>query len=238
VNLDAYGIQIKIDPTKPPKEAKTLVWMRDARATLRRLIGACKKGFNKSGKGEQGMAAADADTLFWTFCHRDCLVMFMWIAWERGQRLPAHCSTILPEEQAVDVGVVKQTPSPKKNAQGHGDEFHSMKQSLVMGVQQTNELLHLFKQSQSTAGTSASARDVKVEPVLPCLEHQMIARDLMPFYPSIYLALGARSFKALAQLTCTEVHDTLLHKTEMPLIQRKACVEMCRAARQLFSISD
>jgi hypothetical protein len=160
VDLSVYDIKIVIDASKPPKLPKSVVWMRESRQKLRRLMTVCSKNFNKSGSGQQGIAAVDADTLFWVFCHRDILVMFMWLAWQRGHNLPAHCTIILPEDEMIDIGVKRHVPeSPKRggSSQSYNAEFQSLKQSLTMHVQQSAELLHIMKQP-STPGSSISAK--------------------------------------------------------------------------------
>lgn len=58
----------------------------------------------KTGRGEMGHDGADADTVFFTYCRGDLLVMFMWLHWGRGNNVPAHCTAVLDEELRVDIG--------------------------------------------------------------------------------------------------------------------------------------
>jgi hypothetical protein len=119
--MSAYNFSVTVDPSVPPKERKSLVWFRDTKQELRRLMGgksvfnlftilhvccaACMTGFvKKTGNGHGGPAGEDADTQFYNYCHKDPLVMFMWIHWERGTNVPAHCSATLEEGHRMDIG--------------------------------------------------------------------------------------------------------------------------------------
>lgn len=236
VNLAPYAVKITIDPTKPPAQPKSVVWMRDTRQKLRRLISACTKGFNLSGRNMQGLANVDADTTFWVFCHGDTLVMFMWLAWSRGQGLPAHCTAALPSGESLDIGVTRpsQAPTSPQKAGRISDEFTFLRRSIQAGQEQTAVLLDLLKSPTSASDTSSqSTSSIPLLPPLPCLEHALIERGLRDFYPHMYRALGVRSLTSYASLTQAEVRDTLLNKTDLPLLQRKAFVELCAHAQQL-----
>jgi hypothetical protein len=51
-----------------------------------------------------GVGGEDEDTKFFTFCHGDPLVLFMWHHWDRGRAVPAHCTTLLDEDASLDIG--------------------------------------------------------------------------------------------------------------------------------------
>jgi hypothetical protein len=236
VNLSPYGVQIAIDPSKPPQQPKSVVWMRDTRQKLRRLMSACTKGFNVSGSNLQGVANADGDTSFWIFCHCDTLVMFMWLAWSRGHGLPAHCSAALPPSESLDIGIARscQAPTSPQKAGRISEEFTFLRRSIQAGQEQTAVLLDLLKSPTSASDTSSlTTSSIPVVAPMPCLEHALIERGLLDFYPHMYRALGVRSLTSFASLTEAEVCDTLVHKTELPLLQRKAFVALCAHAKQL-----
>ena len=53
VSLAPYNVQVTVDPSVPPNPPKSLAWLRDARADLRRIMAACTTGFAyKTGKGQ------------------------------------------------------------------------------------------------------------------------------------------------------------------------------------------
>jgi hypothetical protein len=239
VNLAPYAVRIQIDASKPPAQPKSVVWMRDVRQKLRRLISACTKGFNVSGSNQQGLANVDADTRFWVFCHGDTLVMFMWLAWCRGQGLPAHCTIALPPQDQMDVGVggrrLLQSPASPSKSSRMNEDLQFFKRQLEAGQQQTAALLDILKSPPASASdtSSVTTSSVAVPPPLDCLQHALVARNLTDYYPCMYRALGVRSLTSYACLTVDEVKETLSNKTEMPLLQRKQFAEVCEYAHKI-----
>jgi hypothetical protein len=79
---------------------------------------ACQTGFvNKTGGHEGGAAGEDADTKFAKWCHRDPVVLFMWLHWGRGQNVPAHCTAMLAPGSGMDIGVAAGQPPPPAHKQ-------------------------------------------------------------------------------------------------------------------------
>jgi hypothetical protein len=136
VNLSPYlgNGSVIIDPSKPPRPPKNLVWFREQRRYLRVVMAACMVQFaKKTGEGERGSDNSDIDTRFYKFCHGDMLLMFMWLHWGRGEQVPSHCSALLDEDMSFDTGQHKVNASPctpprssgKKNGDVGGDMFLS-----------------------------------------------------------------------------------------------------------------
>jgi hypothetical protein len=116
VNLSPYvgNGSITIDPSKPPRPPKSLVWFREQRRYLRVVMAACQVQFvKKTGDGERGADNADIDTRFYKFCHGDLLLMFMWLHWGRGQDVPSHCSALLGDDHSFDTALSQVNASPK-----------------------------------------------------------------------------------------------------------------------------
>ena len=52
VSLAPYNVQVNINPTMPPNPPKSVAWLREARADLKRIMAACTTGFvYKTGRG-------------------------------------------------------------------------------------------------------------------------------------------------------------------------------------------
>jgi hypothetical protein len=104
VDLSPYE-QVKLDPTAAPTPPKSLHWFREQRRWAKVVMGCIQTRFvRKTGRGEMGHDGADADTVFFTYCRGDLLVMFLWLHWGRGNNVPAHCTAVLDEESRVDIG--------------------------------------------------------------------------------------------------------------------------------------
>lgn len=136
VNLSPYVGNgcVTIDPSKPPRPPKTLVWFREQRRYLRVVMAACTLQFvKKTGEGERGADNADIDTRFHKFRHGDLLLMFMWLHWGRGEHVPSHCSALLDDDMSFDtahsqVNACPKTPprsAGKKNGDVGGEMFLS-----------------------------------------------------------------------------------------------------------------
>lgn len=105
VNLSPYAPSVQLDPTAAPTPAKSLQWFREQRRWAKVVMGCIQTRFaRKTGGGEMGADGADADTVFFNYCRGDLLVMFLWLHWERGTNVPAHCTAVLEEESRVDIG--------------------------------------------------------------------------------------------------------------------------------------
>lgn len=140
VTLICYGLSVQVDPSKAPTTPKAIVWLREKRAFLKRVMGAVTARFaNKTGNGygcfvtfysfifthsfvdalvSGGVAGEDEDTKFFYFCHGDPLVLFMWHHWDRGRAVPAHCTTLLDDEASFDIGAsgtAHAAKSPKRD---------------------------------------------------------------------------------------------------------------------------
>ena len=105
VNLSPYSPQVHVDPTQPPFPPKTLLWFRDQRRWVKVVMASIQSRFTrKTGSGEMGCDGADADTQFHKYCRGDLLIMFMWLHWQRGTAVPAHCTSLLDADQRLDLG--------------------------------------------------------------------------------------------------------------------------------------
>ena len=108
VDMSLYATAIAFDASKAPEPAKQLTWFREQRKWIRVVTGCMQTGFiKKTGNGEMGSDGADADTRFWRYCRGDVLIMFMWLHWQRGHAIPAHCTAVLEGDNAMDVGVAR-----------------------------------------------------------------------------------------------------------------------------------
>ena len=113
VSLAPYNVPVNVDPSIVPDPPKSLVWLRASRQMIKRIAAACSSGFvKKTGNGHGGADGADQDTQFWNFCHRDTLVMFMWLHWDRGSNVPAHCTALLADDCSFDIGARHSAPLP------------------------------------------------------------------------------------------------------------------------------
>jgi hypothetical protein len=129
VNLSPYlgNGCVTIDPSKPPRPAKNLVWFREQRRYLRVIMAACTMQFvKKTGEGERGADNSDIDTRFYKFCHGDLLLMFMWLHWGRGEQVPAHCSALLDEDMGFDTGNSKVNASPNTPPRSAGKKMATL----------------------------------------------------------------------------------------------------------------
>ena len=115
------------------------------------------------------------------------------------------------------------------------EDLGFFKRSLEANQQQTAVLLDILRSPPPSASDTSSltTSSITVPEALPCLLHALVARDLTDFYPCMYKALGVRSLTSYACLTPDEVQDTLMNRTQMPLLQRKQFVEVCVLAREL-----
>jgi len=105
VDLTAYAASVAVNPARAPDPPKSLIWFRSARSLIKRCMGACSTGFvKKTGNGAGGPDNADQDLRFWNYCHGDVFVMFMWLHWDRGNNVPAHCTTLLNPAHSFDLG--------------------------------------------------------------------------------------------------------------------------------------
>lgn len=235
VSLSVYSPKFLIDPTKPPAVPKTVVWMRDQRNKMKRIMAACSTKYNASGNGAGGLGATDADTKFWYFCHQDLLVMFMWLCWQRGYNIPAHCTSALDACDQIDVGGLPLTPSvPAQKSPGktgRGSEAHNiqlLQSNLLMTTQTSRTLLDIF-QSRSSSETS----QIQLQPPQDCMKLQLQQHNLTAFWPQIYLALGCCTLAQLARMTSEEVSLELEKKSQLPRLQRMDMVHVCDYAHHI-----
>ncbi len=128
----------------PPLQPKNLVWFRDNRRYLRKVMGACQVQFvKKTGGGDHGADGADEDNRFWHYVHHDVLLMFMWLHWGRGKNVPSHCSALLAEGTSFDTGLKTSPPvsSPSKTNRKSGalvqEDLLSQAMSTVHSVQES-----------------------------------------------------------------------------------------------------
>jgi hypothetical protein len=170
VSLAPYTTTVSIDPSKPPKQPKTLAWFREQKRYLKVLMGHvivhCVK---KTGEGESG---GDADTRFWKYCHGDALVMFVWLLWGRGHNVPSHCRATLNADEMLDIGVItpdlakQQSPgsssktsastSSTSSLQGAIEKFEQVQQSLLAQMSAPKNDANVFSQKETRAKDAAA----------------------------------------------------------------------------------
>ncbi len=179
VNLASYSTSVQVDPSKPPAAPKTLVWFREQRRWIKVLTGCILTGFvNKTGNGEMGADGSDCDARFFKYCRGDMFIMFMWLHWQRGQRIPAHCNALLDTENIMDVGAGPNlsargsAPPPSHvNSRTVNSEVHETLQTLK---QVTGPLLQFLSPAKGgSANTSFSSSSTLLSPVqasssVPC----------------------------------------------------------------------
>ena len=124
VNMTEFSSSIVVDPTAPPSPPKSLLWFRDTRRYLRKLMAWCQVHFvTKTGGGTHEADGSGSDSRFWRFCHNDLAVMFMWLHWKRGLDVPSHCSARLEDGLDIGVGVVEGQQGQHSPSRRQGKRF-------------------------------------------------------------------------------------------------------------------
>lgn len=164
-----------MNPASPPTTPKTLVWFRENRRYLRKVMAACQIAFvKKTGGGEHGCDAADEDGRFWHFVHHDPLLMFMWLHWGRGKDVPSHCSALLDADASFDTGVIKtplkatgSSPSKSKKASPSvPDDLLSQATRTAISVQESLLSLMSPPACRENSGVVEAESNMKVSAAL------------------------------------------------------------------------
>jgi hypothetical protein len=175
VNLASYSTSVQVDPSKPPAEPKTLVWFREQRRYIRVLTACILTGFvHKTGNGEMGADGADADGRFFKYCRGDMLIMFMWLHWQRGERIPAHCNALLDSDNVVDIGAGAtvsargSAPAPSHvNSRTVNSEVHETLQTLKQVTAPLLQLTQFLSPAKGGSATMSSASSTLTSAVHP-----------------------------------------------------------------------
>ena len=113
----AAWCDIDVDVSAPAEE-RGWVWvactMKDIKTKMTKFIG----NFNDSGKNSNDLNDSTRDLEFFEkFAKGNIVVMYTWLAWDHGRCVPAWNSSLLPQDQRLDLGA-------ESDEDGSGQEGH------------------------------------------------------------------------------------------------------------------
>lgn len=90
----------------------TLLDVSKTMSDLKRDMSKVMSNFNKSGEGLNGADDFERDRDFYdNFIRCDPVMFAVYLSWDHGRNIPAWNSTLLPEENQLDIGVGRAAPS-------------------------------------------------------------------------------------------------------------------------------
>jgi hypothetical protein len=180
VSLAAYNPSVEVDPTLPPRPPKSLQWFREQRRWVKLVMASIQTRFaKKTGGGEMGTDGADADTVFYTYCRGDLLIMFMWLHFERGTAVQAHCTALLESDARMDIGglnkaclthylpdtTVAGTSSPRKSSSSSGSRTQHRDQQLDAAFSTLSAIAEYLSPAKTQRAGAGDTEDLKAKRV-------------------------------------------------------------------------
>jgi len=89
-----------------PREQRNWMWLAQKLQFIKSGMSTLLSNFNKSGDLANDMDDSERDRLFFeNFCNRQAMWFWIYLAWDHGRNLPAWNTSLLPDEQRLELGV-------------------------------------------------------------------------------------------------------------------------------------